>query len=236
MTMLLLTLVALASSALSGLAGLGGGLVLLAAMASVLPPAQVVPLHGVVQLVSNGTRGLRLLRHLRWGFALPYAPGLVLGVWLGSRVYAGSDLSWLRPVVGGFVLVFLVWERLRPKRLLLRRWVFLPAGVVIGCATMLVGATGPLLATLFLRDDLEPREVVATQAGLQLMGHALKLPAFLALGFPYLEHLRLLAPLSLAAVAGTLAGTWLLGRVDGRVFRLVFRVVLALLALRLLLL
>lgn len=221
-------------SAISGLAGLGGGALLIAVMASLLDPLVVIPVHGAVQVASNSSRALALLPRVCWPIVARYAPLLVLGVWLGAQLYRGAEAPWFKPAVGAFIAVSLAWERFRPKRLLLPRWVFFPAGLLGGLLTILVGAAGPFVAVFFLRDDLERREVVATQAVLQMLGHLLKIPAFLSIGFDYGRHLGTILPLVACAVAGTLVGTRLLARLPERSFRRIFRAVLGVLALRLL--
>jgi uncharacterized membrane protein YfcA len=225
---------AILASTLSGILGMGGGVLLIATMAAVLSPAVVVPVHGIVQLASNFTRTLRLVAHVKWRIAALYVPGLVIGVLLALQLYQDSDLSWFRPAIGAFVLAFLAWDRWRPKQLQLPMWVFFPAGIGAGFITLLVGAAGPFLAAFFLRDDLERREVIATKAFLQTFGHAMKIPAFLSLGFDYQGELGLIFPLLGCVVAGTFLGTWVLGRMPERAFRTAFRWVLGALALRLL--
>ena len=67
---------------------------------------------------------------------------------------------------------------------------------------MFVGATGPFIAPFFLRDDFEKEEVIATKAACQMVGHGLKIPAVLIIGFEYSAHLPLLGLL----VAGVILG------------------------------
>lgn len=223
----------LATATLSGIIGMGGGVILLAVMAAILPAPLVVPLHGVVQLVSNSTRTLRLLGDVNWRIVALYVPTLVVGVFLGLQLYSGERMEWFRPMIGFFLLAFLAWDRFRPKKIDAPLWVFAPAGLVGGVLAILVGATGPFLAAFFLRDDLKPREIVATKAAVQTVSHILKIPAFLSVGFDYGSRAPILAPLVGAAILGTLAGTWLLHRMETRLFRAIFRWVLALLAIRL---
>jgi len=229
-TIAILTATSLVAATLSGVIGMGGGLLLLTVMAMVLDPLAVVPVHGVVQMVSNGTRTLRLLRDVHRGIFLRYVPMLGLGVWVGRSFYAGTDASWFRPVVGGFVLLALGWDLVKPKRLQVPGWVLLPGGFVGGILTVTVGATGPYLATFFLRDDLDRRQVVATKAAIQTVGHLAKIPAFLSLGFDYVGAWTVILPMTAAVVAGTLLGTHLLGRLPERGFKLAFRILLAVLA------
>jgi uncharacterized membrane protein YfcA len=67
-----------------------------------------------------------------------------------------------------------------------------------------------------------------------VLGHLLKVPAFLSVGFDYREHAGTIVPLVLCAIAGTFLGTRLLDRLPERTFRGIFRIVLGVLAARLL--
>jgi len=232
--LLVLAPAAVAASALSGVLGMGGGVLLLAVMAALLDPVLVVPLHGVVQLASNFTRTIALLRDVSWWIVARYVPLMVLGAWLGLQLYRGAALPWFKPAVGAFLVSSLLWDRFKPKRLRLPRWIFFPAGLGGGFLTMVVGAAGPYLAAFFLRDDLDRKEIVATKAAIQTFGHFLKIPAFLSIGFAYREHVGLFVPLLACVVAGTFLGTRLLHRLSEDVFRPLFRGMLALLAARLL--
>jgi uncharacterized membrane protein YfcA len=234
-TLAVLLVSVLVTSTLSGAIGMGGGVILLAVMATVLDPTLVVPLHGLVQMVTNTTRSALLLRRVRWVAFLLYVGPQVVGIGLGVLLYRETPLSALRPLIGGFILAYLAWNRLKPQRLNLPIWIFAPAGLVGGLLTLFVGATGPYLAAFFLRDDMEKEEIVATKALIQSVGHLLKIPAFLSLGFAYGEHLGLVVPLILVGVVGTWLGTRLLHRMRPSTFRLAFEAVLGVLALRLVL-
>ncbi len=221
------------TATLSGIIGMGGGVILVAVMAAWMEPFAVVPLHGVIQLVSNSSRSLVLLRNVAWWVVALYAPPLLLGVAVGTTFYRGAGMPWFRPLIGAFVLAFLLWDRFKPARLQLPRWLFVPAGFIGGVVAVLVGASGPYLAAFFLRDDLERRQVVATKAAVQTIGHLAKIPAFLAIGFDYAGHWRGLVPLAVCAAGGTFVGTRVLGKLHEGLFRKVFRLALAILAVRL---
>ena len=235
MSLAALVVGALVGSAISGLIGMGGGALLLAIMAVILAPAEVVPVHGVVQLASNFTRSLRLWRRVRWTIVALYCPPLVVGAWIGLGLYRGAAMPWFRPGIGAFILASLIWQRFAPKRLALPMWAFAPAGLGGGFLSITVGATGPYLAAFFLRDDLDRREIVATKAAVQTFSHLIKIPAFLSIRFDYVSRLPVILPLLAAVVAGTVVGTHLLHRMPERVFQATFRILLGALALRLLL-
>ena len=68
----------LATSILSGVIGMAGGIILLSVMLLFLEPLTVIPLHGVVQLVSNSSRTWIQREHVErsivWRYALPLLP------------------------------------------------------------------------------------------------------------------------------------------------------------------
>jgi uncharacterized membrane protein YfcA len=234
-TTLTLTLVTLAAATLSGAVGMGGGTILAAAMATLLPARSVVPLHGLIQVCSNSSRGLLLWRHIEWKILALYVPLQLAGVWVAIEwFWSGESFGWFRPTLGGFVLVAILWNRIRPRRLTVPRAVFALAGFGGGLLTVLVGVTGPWISTFFLRDDLSKEEIVATKAAIQTIGHFAKIPAFLSVGFHYRDHVSLLLPMIGASLLGTWLGTRALGRMRREQFRLAFELILGALGLKLL--
>ncbi|TFH22299.1 MAG: sulfite exporter TauE/SafE family protein [Myxococcales bacterium] len=231
MSTLLLVVATFLTSVFSAVVGMGGGVTLLAVMAALMPAAEVVPLHGVVQLASNGTRTLLLLRRVHLRILLYYLVPAAVGVALGARLYTGSELGWFRPAVGAFVLGYLALQWWTPQLGRLPLWTFAPLGLPVGALASLIGATGPIIAPFFLRDDLDGEQIVATKAAIQIVTHVTKIPAFAMLGFDYTGRLWLLAPLVLAAVVGTFAGRRWLRRLSEEAFRRLFVAVLTAIAL-----
>lgn len=222
----ILIVAAVVTAALSGVVGMAGGIALLGVMAAVMPAAAVVPVHGVVQLCSNFTRTLTLLKRIRWRifatYTLPAALGAA-GAWL---VGAQAHLPWFKPAVGAFIILFLISRHTLPKLRNLPLWSFAPLGLVTGFLSIFIGATGPLIAPFFLRDDLEPEEVVGTKAAVQSVTHLAKIPVFLAADFDYLAHKELLAVLIACVIVGTLIGRTVLAKLPKKAFDVVFQVVL----------
>lgn len=234
LVLLVLVVTAVLTATLSGVLGMGGGVTLLGVMTALVPAPAVVPVHGVVQLVSNSTRTLGLLRHVAWRLVFLYAPTLVLGVAAATALWSGDRLTYLRPGIGLFLLAFLALRRWAPVLRNPPRWVYVLLGLVVGFASVWIGAVGPLLAPFFLRDDFSPEQVIATKAACQSLGHLLKIPAFVMLGFDFEVHAALLASLVVAVVVGTLIGRAILGRLDRAVFERLFEALLLVLALWLL--
>ena len=232
---IILIVAALLTSMLSGVVGMGGGVVLLGVMASVLPAASVVPIHGVVQLGSNLTRTLVFLKHVNWRIFRYYAPFMVLGMGLATLVWSGDNLSAFKPFIGLFIIAFLISRRYKPAWRNPPILIYPVLGLCTGFLALFVGATGPFIAPFFLRDDLDKEGVIATKAVCQSAGHVMKIPAFMALGFDFMAHTELLLALVFMVILGTVAAKKLLTYINQETFTRVFISVLLILSARLLL-
>ena len=81
-TLLAVLIVAsLLTSILSGMIGMGGGVVLLAVMTVFLPLKLIIPIHGVVQLVSNISRASLLPSFINTKLLAWFALGLPFGAY-----------------------------------------------------------------------------------------------------------------------------------------------------------
>jgi uncharacterized protein len=229
-----LTLVALLSATLSGMAGIGGGTILIAAMYAVgLTPTVAVPVHAGVQLVSNFSRTLAYLRHVEWRALRDFLCGAVPAPFVVAPLIARADEHGLLILMAAFIYltlwpIWLRWLRLEGRAGMVA------AGVITGGLGSLVGATGTLIAPLFLRSDWRKETTIATLAVCQSIAHLLKIIAFASVGFGILGHWPLLLPMCVAVVLGTLAGSRLHGRLSEARFVGLFRIILGVLATKLL--
>jgi uncharacterized membrane protein YfcA len=227
----ILLIAALVTSGISAVLGMAGGVTLISLMAVLLPAAHVVPLHGVIQLASNSTRTMAMWRYVRWRFVFAYAPLMLIGVWLATMLWSGEKMDYFRPAIGALVLLFLFWRRRVPRLKNMPLWIYPFVGLVIGFATIFVGATGPLGAPFFYRDEFSKEEVIGTHAVCMGWGHALKIPAFISLGFDFGAYWQLLVGLILCVICGTLLGRHVLFRISTKTFRMAFETILGLIAL-----
>ena len=157
----LLIALSFAGSLISVSFGLGGGAMLLAVMATLVPPAALIPTHGVIQLGSNLARASLLFRNIHRPALPAFALGSVLGVTLGGSVAVNLPPAWVQIGVGGFI----AWSVLGRPPQRVRDWPFL-VGLVSSILTMFFGATGPFVATYVKALALPRHAVVATQAAL----------------------------------------------------------------------
>lgn len=233
MTLLFLFMAGIITSAISAIIGMGGGVLLLSALTLFIPYQVLIPLHGIAQLVSNSSRTFFLRKHVKKDIFLPFVLGAPIG--FGIAFFAVKSIS--NPNYYLLILaIFILYTVFKPKKLpaiKLRTQGWFALGIASGLQGALIGATGPLLAPFFIRDDLEKEEIIATKALQQLSIHLFKIPFFLSLSFNYLAYTNEIVILSLAAILGTLIGVNVLKKVDHEIFVKMFKFVLILAAFRL---
>ncbi|WP_172293094.1 sulfite exporter TauE/SafE family protein [Pseudoruegeria sp. HB172150] len=223
-----LLLTSCAASFITAAFGIGGGGVMLAVLASLLPPLAIIPVHGVVQLGSNAGRSVLFLRYMRWELFWPFAIGSVIGVAVGGMTVVQLDPGWLQIAVGAFILWTVfgktpgIFKRSGPV-----------AGAFSSFLTMFIGGTGPFVAAYVKAQDLERHSHVATQAVLMTLQHGLKSLMFGFLGFAFSEWAGFIAALIVAGFVGTWLGKHMLARINEKRFKLALNAILTVLSLRL---
>jgi uncharacterized membrane protein YfcA len=220
------------TSLLTAAMGIGGGVLLLAIMAGIVPAAALIPVHGLVQLGSNGNRAWMTRRHIDLGLLKRFALGALAGALIASLIVVQLPLQWIQFSVAAFIL-YLIWGP-KPGQHSLGAAGQLLAGTLTTLVSMFVGATGPLVAGFIHRHDMDKLATTATFASCMSAQHLLKMAVFSAVGFAFWDWLPLVAAMILAGVAGTWLGLKLLDRVPPAHFRQAFRWIVTLLALRLL--
>ncbi len=230
----LLTVSAVLASGISAVVGMAGGIVLLSIMTFFLDLSVIVPIHGIVQLVSNSTRSLSLFKDIHMKIFLPSLIGWPLGTL--ASVYILQSIE-NREIFYFLIAALIFYTVFKPKRLPALKipfWSYALLTFVAGLLNPIIGATGPMLGPFFLRPDLNKQQVVATKAATQTVGHFLKIPAFLFLGFDYLNYWLLTLCMVLAVVIGTRLGVKVLKAISEKSFRIIFKSALLIAAVRIL--
>ena len=220
------------TSLMTATLGIGGGVLLLVAMAQIVPIAALIPVHGLVQLGSNGNRALMTRQHIDWPLCGRFLLGALIGAGLASLVVVQLPLQVIQLAVAGFIL-WMVWgpkpamRTLTPLRTLL-------AGSLTTFVSMFVGASGPLVAAFVHRHSHDKMQTVATFAAAMTGQHLLKGVVFSFIGFSFIDWLPLIGLMILSGMLGTWIGLNLLQKVSSIWFNRLFRIIVTVLALRLL--
>ena len=202
---------------LSGIFGMAGGLVLMGALALVLPVQAAFVSHGILQLVANGWRAILHRKHVRWDIVGWYALASLVAAGLVSLLsFAPSKplLFLLLGLVPGLTWLPQGWLKLDAAR---PRQAFL-SGLTVTGLNLTAGVAGPLLDIFFVRTELSRHAIVATKAATQMFAHLAKIAVYGAplllsggKGMPPLWVFAVAVPLSML---GALAGGALLDRMS----------------------
>lgn len=224
----ILILASFAGSFITVAFGIGGGAMLLAVMASLVPPAALIPTHGVIQLGSNLGRALMVFAHIHWPAIAGFAAGSVIGAAAGGAIVVNLPPALIQIGVG----LFVIWSIFARAPGWVRDWPILIGGVS-SFLTMFFGATGLFVATFTKSLSLPRHAHVATHASLMTVQHGVKTLAFGILGFAFADWWAFVLAMMAAGLAGTLAGRLILDRIDDRRFKLALDAILILLSIRL---
>jgi uncharacterized protein len=211
-----LVVTAFLTATLSGIFGMAGGLVLMGALAFVLPVSAAFVTHGLLQLVANGWRAVLHRKHVSWRIILNYAvASLAAGLVVAAIAFTPS-----KPLL--FLLLglvpMLVW--------LPKRWIQLDAsktphalvsGFLVTLVNLTAGVAGPLLDIFFVRTALTRHQIVATKAATQVFSHLAKIVVYgaplLAAPSGTLPSWWVFALAIPASMLGTVAGGYVLDRI-----------------------
>ena len=227
----LLIAVSFLTSLMTATVGIGGGVLLLAVMASTVPVSALIPVNGLVQLGSNGNRALMTLRFVDWQMFKYFSLGALMGGVLSSFIVVQLPLVLIQFAVAGFIL-FLVWGT-KPKTQDMTPLGRILAGLFTTVVSMFVGATGPLVAAFVHRNNYSKMQITGTFASCMTFQHGLKAFVFTFVGFSFVQWGGIIIAMIASGAIGTFIGLKVLKRVPADKFILAFKVVVTLLACRL---
>lgn len=224
----LLVAASLVTSFISAAFGIGGGFTLIALLALLLPPAALIPVHGIVQLGSNAGRVGIMLKQVVWRPVLPFVIGTVIGASLGAMVVVQLP-PWAVQLALGIFIIWAVFAKLPPIQ---QRYILL-GGVVSSFLTMFFGATGNFIAAMVKSMNLEPVPHVATHSLMMTFQHFVKVLIFGLIGFQFGPYMILIIGMLISGFIGTIIGSRFLTKAGGRYFKPVLNTILSLAAARL---
>jgi uncharacterized membrane protein YfcA len=224
----LLVAASLVTSFISAAFGIGGGFTLIALLALLLPPAALIPVHGIVQLGSNAGRVGIMLKQVVWRPVLPFVIGTVIGASLGAMVVVQLP-PWAVQLALGIFIIWAVFAKLPPIQ---QRYILL-GGVVSSFLTMFFGATGNFIAAMVKTMNLDPVPHVATHSLMMTFQHLAKVLIFGLIGFQFGPYMILIIGMLISGFIGTIIGSRFLTKAGGRYFKPVLNTILSLAAARL---
>ena len=228
--LILLTVASFTGSLLSAALGVGGGSLLVIIMAGLVPPLALIPLHGLVQMGSNASRAVLTRQYLNQSQLFFFTGGAIVASVLAVVLLVRMDQRWI-PVIISLFILYLCWGNV-PQLGLRSPLGLVTGGLLTTLATMLVGATGPLVSAWIGRSGLDRWHYTALFSSCMTVQHALKILVFVIAGFNFMPWLTVLAFMLFAAWLGTRVGLGVLQHVNEKSFKFWFKILLTGLAFR----
>jgi uncharacterized protein len=215
-------LASLIAATLAAVTGFGGAAVLLPVLVTTFGVREAIPILTVAQLVGNGSRVWFNRRDLNWPVVAWFAAGAVPLALLGGWLFAKAPLTALTRILGIFLIVVVVWRRLRTDS----TWrPSLPAFAGIGAGasflSALLGSVGPLMAPFFLAYGLVKGAYIGTEALSTVIMHMVKLIAYRQADVLPLHAVIVGLALGPVMIVGSLLGKRIVDRLPERVFVLI---------------
>ena len=233
MAELILIPFAFLTSLTAAIGGIAGGIILISVMPGYLPAAAIVPVHGIVQISSNISRAIFGFRHIEWRIFRTYAAGAILGALLGSQIVPYIAWERLPLALGSFILVFTWMPKIENAPSLPGKFAIL--GAFQTCLSLFIGIAGPLNMPFLLRENLGRDRTVITHSVQMTAMHLLKVITLGFLGFAFWPYWKLVLGMMIAASVGSWLGTKLRSKVPEDVFRKGIKILVTLLAFRMIL-
>ena len=226
-----LTLFAAFTSFVGIATGAAGGLLMMVALATIFPPVLSIPLHTVVQMGGNISRTVFMWKFIMRPVLLPFIIGGIIGAIAGANVFIQVPVAVLQGFLGLSGLVFLWMPSL--GKMGGQRNRFAAVGFFATFLGVFISATGSLVAPFVANEAPDRRNHVATFSTLMALVHIMKLVAFGFIGFALADYLPLMLCMIAAAVGASYLGSKALNHIKERNFRVIFKTICTLLALRL---
>lgn len=229
-----LALAAFLTSALTSAVGIGGGVMLVAVMSSIFPPAILIPVHAIAQLGSGFSRVYFLRKFIHWHAWLPLGLGTILGISLGSQVVVSLPENVLRVVLAVAILL-MCWMPKFPRIAegISQAKKYFTLTFVSGLLSMFIGSTGPLVKAGLGRDITDKKALVGTFSTCITFQNFLKILAFGALGFSFSTYLGVVILMVVCAFVGGSIGVFFLDKFPERFFKITYKTIITLLAIQL---
>ena len=208
--------------------GIGGGTVLIALLAFLLPPTALIPIHSVVQLGSNAGRAAIMFRDVHWQPILLFSVGTVIGAGVAG-FFVVQIPFWIVQIGLGIFIIWIVVKEIPP----IPRHYILLSGVVSSFLAMFFGATGNFVAAIVKSMKLNPVQHVATHSVMATSQHFVKVLVFGIVGFNFAPYLPLITGMLISGFIGTLIGRQFLVRAGNVYFKPILNVMLFLIAIKL---
>ena len=229
----IITLTAFFTSFISGVFGMAGGVILISVMAQYYPPMILIPLHGVIQLISNVTRTAISIKSVPWKLMIPFGLASPVGAWAASHIVINMSKGTFQMILGISILLMTWMPQIKKAPRIPGKFYIL--GFITTFTSLFTGATGPFVMPFLMKEGLNKEEIIVAQSTCQIFAHTFKILAYMTMGFQIEKYMPLLTTTSIVAIAGTVLSKMFLKKIPDKNFEVYMKIILTLLAGRMIL-
>lgn len=218
----ILVAVSFITSFMTAAIGVGGGIGLLAVMPQFIPISAVVPVHGLIQMVSNASRFAFDYKSAKIEILPRYIIGCLAGAFVGYFFIGNFPEEYLSLILGIFILAITWTKIVSSLGFVLKN--FALVGFLQTFLSLFVAVTGLISQPILMKMNLNKNEVIVTHAMQMSVLHGLKVAAFVIAGFAFRDYAKLIAIMIAASTVGSYLGGFLRDLISQRVGAILLKV------------
>lgn len=206
---------------ISSILGGGSSFVLIPIIGLFLGATAIPPVITIGGILGNTERAIVYRQKLDWTVLKWDIPGAIFGAICGSIALSKIHLEGFKFLIGLFLLLSALNYFFKPVKVSfkVKAWHFLPASVVYGFLSGLLGSMGPLLVPFYLNYGLNKEQLLGTQATTRIIIHLVKIVAYAYLGLLSLPYIGYGLLVGLASFPGNWIGHIVLEKLSEKHFQ-----------------
>jgi uncharacterized membrane protein YfcA len=190
-----------------GIVGFGSGLIAVPLLTLVAPVPVIVPLVVSLDYIGSASQGFKNRDRIAWKDQLTLIPFMLVGIGLGFFVLRAIPTAILGKILGGFVVVYAIYQLLPLPSFRSSRLLAVLCGCLGGLVGTLFGTGGPFYVMYLKLRNLDKSVFRATFATNFLIDGAIRLISYAFLGLLRWQLLLyLLAALPIVSIGLYLGG------------------------------
>lgn len=210
------------TSILSGVMGMGGGLILMALYALILPVNLAMSLHGFTQFFSNGSRTIMHYKKVQFDLVTKYLVGGLIAIFILSMIKFSPSKRMVLISLGIIPFISLLPKISSYFDITKNNRSYL-CGFIVSSAQLLVGASGSLLDIFYISSPLNRHTIIANKSITQTIGHVFKMIYYMFVLEGFSEFIKFspytLGLIVIFTVIGNYIGKLILKRMNEDSFR-----------------
>jgi uncharacterized membrane protein YfcA len=172
------------------------------------------------------------IKDVQWALLPKFLIGSLIGVLLFGFLLSNMPMKYVPMAIGLYIIVNL-WSG-RFSSFVSQYESYYLIGLLQTGLGLIVGATGPLSLAVLTKHLGSKDQIIATSSMFMTISHLAKIPVFMVIGISLFDHFNIVIFMIVGAVLGSFIGTSLRLATNNEALILVIKILLSLMAVRML--